>query len=528
MTGFRDRVVESLMQLYYTDTPSAERSVNAAKTYVTAPTGGTAVGAHPDLIPTISKPPERRQPRQRLPEQRSLFGEILDWMIAPLLLVWPVSVAITFVVARDMADRPYDTALSTQTQRIADQIRLTDDKITLPVEALLLASNRDSNLKIQIIGKAGELLAGSADLPRPKLYDFPEFGSLKLRNDSYQGDEVRIAYTYLFPGIEADAPALLVQVQESQENRVQLTNEIIKGVILPQFLILPLAGALVWFGLYRGLAPLQLMQSKIRARRPDDQSPIDPAGVPSEISPLVDSFNDLLLRLTDSINSQKHFVADAAHQIKTPLAGLRTQAELALRQSDPQEVKASLERVVRGTERAARLVNQLLALARTDVQQEPLPLIPIDLGNLARQLTSDWVERARAQRSDLGFESDGSPAPARGHSLLLQEMLGNLIDNALRYTPSDSVITVRVRSTEHTVLLEVEDDGPGIAAQERPRVFDRFYRVLGTGIEGSGLGLAIVKEIAEQHGASIHLNDTYPGQYPPGLRVQLEFTRGSL
>lgn len=521
MTGFRERLRASLIELFYTGKhPALDSASRARKSANLLPIGSS----HDPFANLI----ERRQPRQRLPEQRSLFGEILDWMIAPLLLVWPLSVAVTFVVARDMADRPYDTALIAQALQIANQVKLAEERVTIPLETLRSASNPDLDQRIQIVGKTGEILAGTADLPKPALYDYPEFGRLKLRNDVYRGDEVRIAYTYLFPGVEADAPAVLVQVQESQSNRVQLTNEIIKGVILPQFLILPIAGALVWFGLYRGLAPLQSMQRRIRARRPDDLSPIDPTGVPSEISPLVESFNDLLLRLTASINSQKNFIADAAHQIKTPLAGLRTQAELALRQSDPREVKESLERVVHGTERAARLVNQLLALARTEAQQGPLPLAPNDLSHLCRQLTGDWVERALVTRHDLGFETDGASTPVRGHALLLQELLGNLIDNALRYTPEHSVITVRVRSTESTVLLEVEDNGPGIAAHEHRRIFDRFYRVLGTGIEGSGLGLAIVKEIAEQHGATIRLYDTHPGQKPPGLRVQLEFRKAPL
>ena len=211
-------------------------------------------------------------------------------------------------------------------------------------------------------------------------------------------------------------------------------------------------------------------------------------------------------RLTESVAAQKRFVADAAHQIRTPLAGLRTQAELAMRQNDMAEIKHDLERLVGSTDRATRLVNQLLSLARTDAQRAPLPLQPLNLAELARTTTADWVERAMARHSDLGLEVTSEPLRLRGHEMLLRELLSNLIDNALRYSPAGSVVTVRAGTIEGTVFLEVEDNGPGIPAAEHGRVFDRFYRVLGTNIEGSGLGLAIVKEIAEIHGAAPELH----------------------
>lgn len=497
-------------------------------------------GEPPSALHADGQPPlvDRRRPRRGAVTQRSLFGEIFDWMFAPLLLLWPLSISITFIAARTLADRPYDQALMTRAKAVIEQVRVFETQVILPLNMLEApppepaTSESDEEMPepqatYQIIGRSGEVLAGLKDLPKPDLFDFPEPGSIKLRNVVYHGEEVRVAYGFQYAHVDSDSPTVIVQVVENPQARTQLANQIIKSVILPQFLFLPIAGLLVWYGLSRGLAPLQSMQRQIRDRQPDDPSPIDPAGVPQEISPLVESFNEVLSRLTASVEAQKRFVADAAHQIKTPLAGLRTQVELALRQSDPTEIKAGLAQLALGAEHATRLVNQLLSLARADAQREALPLEPVDLAELAREVTSDWVSRALARRGDLGFEDDKRVALVNGHRLMLQELLGNLIDNALRYSKSDAVVTVRVRTTERSVLLEVEDNGPGIPLGERQRVFDRFYRVLGTEIDGSGLGLAIVKQIAEMHDASIRLYDTYPGNARPGLRVQLEFRLSS-
>ena len=494
---------------------------------------------------------ERRRVGHPKIDQKTLFGEILDWMFAPLMLLWPLSVAITFVVARSIADSPYDDVLSAEAHLIADQVQYFE---TLPI---LPGTVRNANADIadgplvQILTRTGQVLAGTADLPKPPIYEFPERGATKLRNAVYRGEEIRIAYRYLYVNDDAPEPVALLQVAESGTRRVNLTNDIIKSVILPQFLIIPLAGALVWFGLGRGLAPLRKAQRQIRDRRPDDQSPIDLADVPQEVSPLVESFNDLLARLNLNISAQKRFIADAAHQIKTPLAGLRTQAELALRQTDPNEMRAAMERVVLSTDRATRLVNQLLLLARADASRATLNLEPVNLAASARHVAAEWVDRARARNIDLGFEFEVDPIykmfgeasydevdyaaeyaadPTRvamilGQPLLIEELINNLIDNALRYSPENSVVTVRVRGSGDSAELDVEDNGPGIARSEHASVFERFYRVLGSGVEGSGLGLAIVKEIAEQHQARIDLRETHPGAAAPGLRVHLDFPR---
>lgn len=495
----------------------------------------TAIGnllATREQAPHEQVPPApRRKRRGRIPvgspsEQRSLFGEILDWMLAPLLLLWPLSIALTFVVARSLADAPFDRTLVSHANVLLQQIRIEQDRAVVRNSHRLrelLPAGSEETITYQILTADGELLAGDPAIPMPSLYDFPAPGQIKRRTDSFRGDEVRVAYTYLDVPDDREAISfpVLVQIAETVEGRTALANEIIKGVIFPQFLILPLVVGLVWFALRRGLSPLEELQERLRERRPDDFSPIDRRGVPEEISPLVDAFNDLLGRLDSNIAVQKRFVADAAHQMKTPLAGLRTQAELAIRETDPDELRNTLQRIVTSSDRTAHLINQLLSLARMENLRDATPLEAVDLAPLSRAVAGDWVAEAIRRNIDFGFESDDSPAPVAGNPMLLREMLNNLIDNALRYTPAAGRVTVRLSTGDGGVSLSVEDTGPGIPPPERALVFERFYRVLGSAGDGSGLGLPIVREIAEQHDATVSIADA--GEAVAGTRITVRF-----
>ncbi|SNS39070.1 two-component system, OmpR family, sensor histidine kinase TctE [Noviherbaspirillum humi] len=459
------------------------------------------------------------QPEERI--QRSLFGEILDWMLVPLLLLWPMSIAITYLVAKSIANHPFDRALDDNVTVLAQQVREVNGKVSAQLSSSardILRADDIDNIYFQVIGPRGEFIEGDRDMPVPALEeDKPQPGLVQFRNEAMRGVDVRIAYVMvdlnrLAPPGEAQRqrePRLaLVQVGETLEKRLQLANEIIKGVILPQFIILPIALALVWFALSRGLSPLAELQSHIRARRPDDLSPIDSGQVPEEIAPLVRSLNDMLDRLSQNIETQKRFIADAAHQMKTPLAGMRTQSELALRETDQAEIHRSLEQLAKSSEAATRLVNQLLALARAENQTpEAKPFEPLELVELARDIVQEWVQPSFQHRIDLGFEQPGHPVMVMGNRIMLRELLNNLVDNALRYTPPGGSVTIRVRDNPRAglAMLEVEDTGPGIPAAERGRIFERFYRILGTNVEGSGLGLSIVREIAQQHDAEVDI-----------------------
>lgn len=457
------------------------------------------------------------------PPQRSLLGEILDWMLAPLFLLWPMSVAITYVVAQNIANVPYDRALANNLNVLTRQVYAHEGRAALRMTDAardVLRADETDGVFWLVLGSRGEFLGGDRALPLPASVGQPRPGEVLYEDDTLRGFGVRLAFTWVDLHLPNTQPALLV-VAETVEKRAQLANDIIKGVIIPQFVVLPIAVLLVWFGLSRGIAPLNALQQRLRARRLDDLSPIDERAAPSEIAPLVAAMNDLLNRLSANVQAQRRFVADAAHQLKTPLAGLRTQAELALRDATPEEMQSSLRQLVTGSERATRLVNQLLLLARAE-NPNVVGLVRTDLNAIAYEQAMHWVPNALSKGTDLGFEGMEEPVEVNGNAILLTELLNNLIDNALRYTPSGGHITVRVRRQENNAVLEVEDSGPGIAENERERVFDRFYRVLGTTADGSGLGLAIVREIAQKHQADVIITD-HPNEHSdlPGTRIQV-------
>jgi two-component system sensor histidine kinase TctE len=544
-------------------------------------------------------------------KHRSLFGEILDWMLTPLALLLPLSVALTWLVAQGLANHPFDHALQARARALAGQVvaqlgeapfaldasdsagDLPGDSAREPLE--LLHGEGDYRTAFQVRDGVGDLRGGDADLPTPDLDDGQQrTRRVHLRDDRWHGERVRVAYlwvdlppvgaapqrspdeedAYLPPpssleqrlaeaGVsqlqnrsasDAAAPApqrtrFLVQVAETRERRAVLATEIAKGVMIPQLAMLPLAVLLVWLALARAIKPLHALEARIRARKPDDLSPIDDREAPYEVEPLVSSVNDLLQRLGDSMATQKRFLADAAHQLKTPLAGLRMQADLAQREgASAEELKRSLQQIGRASVRATHAVNQLLSLARAEAGGVSIARRPCDLARLAIEAVREAVPRALDRRIDLGYDGaqPGSPgATVPGNPTLLYEMIRNLLDNAIAYTPAArpppgqaaddaasasagagaGMVTVhlRVDADAGRVRLQVEDTGPGIPAAERALVFQPFYRVLGNEADGSGLGLPIVQEIARQHGATVTLEDAHPGRTPPGVRVEVCF-----
>jgi two-component system sensor histidine kinase TctE len=435
-----------------------------------------------------------------------------------------MSIAVTYLVAKSIANAPYDRALESSAIVLSQQLREVNGRVTLqlPISAReILRADETDNIYYQVLGTGGEFVSGDRELPLPPEEDASNGGLVQLRDDRIHGTEIRVAYTFVQqPNLPGAKPAL-VQVAETLDKRAQLANEIIKGVILPQFVILPLAVILVWFGLTRGLAPLNAIQERIRARNPGDTSPIDEGAAPQELTPLVASFNELLGRLEQSVQTQKRFIADAAHQMKTPLAGLRMQAELAQREQSPDELRRTLAHIADSSDRTAHLVKQLLSLARMENMGATDGMVPLDLCTLTRQVVADWLQKAWAKQIDLGFEEPGVRVMTSGNAIMLAEMLNNLLDNAIRYTPDGGRVTVRVTTApfEPFVFIDVEDTGPGIPVAERERVMQRFYRILGTQAEGSGLGLAIVREIAQAHDAALALEEREGG----GLRVVLRF-----
>ena len=496
------------------------------------------------------------KPFARSREQHSLFGEILDWLLAPLLVLWPLSIASIWLVAQGIANGPFDRELGEKARVLSKHLTATAAPggplvvsfVLPPSAAELLRTDEADDIYYQVLGARGEFLSGDRDLSVPEEVR-PPLSEVRYRDDEINHTDVRVAYLWVeLPGKVGDG-SCLVQVAETLGKRSRLATEIFKGVILPQFLILPLAVLLVWMALSRGIEPLNELQQRIRRRESNDLSAIDEREVPEEVSPLVRAINDLLARLDKSFRTQKHFLADAAHQLKTPLAGLRMQAELAQRdidagERDPLAMKKSLRQIARSSQSAAHMVNQLLAMARAEDKEHAAPMQAVNMADLAIETVQDFVPRALEKRIDLGYEAPDATSAARhaegpivnGQPVLLRELIRNLVDNALLYTPAGGTVTVRVVDDPfgQVVVLQVEDSGPGIPAAERERVFQPFYRSLGTNVDGSGLGLAIVQEIATQHGAELTLTDANlryraglsdqgTAAFGPGARFTLRF-----
>jgi two-component system sensor histidine kinase TctE len=274
-----------------------------------------------------------------------------------------------------------------------------------------------------------------------------------------------------------------------------------------------IAGVAVWIGLKRGFEPLERLRREVAARPRNDLRPLDESRAPGEVRPLIHEVNALIARLQTMMNAQRRFIADAAHQLRTPFAGLRAQAELAKREQVAEPVRDALERICLSAQRCSHLVTQLLTLARNEPEaRQNATLEMLDLHRIAQETAAHWAPEALQKNIDLGFEAEAMQCPVKGDEASLRDLIDNLIDNAIRYTPAGGRITVRTGyGAEHNDAgwLEVEDNGPGIPPEQRARVFERFHRIPGNSQPGSGLGLAIVQEVAIRHGARV---DIHAGQ----------------
>ena len=436
-------------------------------------------------------------------------------MLAPLLFVWPISIAVTQYFANTVAAYPYDQALREQVIAIARQVKVQNGKVSVAFSGsarALLRSDEVDQVYFHVLQRNGKHIVGDEELPMAfdVLSQPDDPGEIFFRDAEVNGQDMRIAYQYIADETLSRDRWVIVEVGETLEKRGQLANRIVASVIVPQFVIIPLAVILVWFGLSQGLRPLARLRSRIEARRPSDMSEISARGVPDDLVPLIDAFNALIGRTRKNMQAQQRFIADAAHQLRTPLAGLKMQAQLAQRETDPAALRLALNNVASGVDRSNRLVSQMLALARAEAL-ETQSFQRIDLTELVRQLATDWFDRAIDRGIDFGFEADDDAA-IPGNEFLVREMVSNLIDNALRYTPSGGRVTVSVLPMGDFAIVEVADSGIGIPEPEAELIFEPFYRVDDSHSEGSGLGLAIVRQIADLHRANIALRPNPEGR----------------
>jgi two-component system sensor histidine kinase TctE len=447
----------------------------------------------------------------------TLRRQLIAWLAGPLFILWSVSTVIGYDIAKRFVNLAYDRALLEAALDVGRQVKVINDRlyVDLPEAALQILQTRESGQLFYLVtGPDREFVSGEPDLPRPPEEE-PEVTADRVQyyDDEYNGLVIRAVALRVPVQPGSGRGAVLIQVAERVTARDEFAREILLRMVLPQGILILLAGIAVWYGVGRGLAPLSTLRREIENRSHRDLSALPEEQAPREVRPLIRAMNDLLARLGTAISTQQRFIADAAHQLRTPIAGLKTQTELALRQSQPGNVHDTLRQLQTATEQSTRLVNQLLSLARAEPGARREHAVErLDLAQLARDATTEWVPRALARSIDLGYDGEGGAAWIGGDSFLVRDMLGNLLDNAIRYTRRGGQVTVRVTAGTNAVVLSVEDNGPGIPEQERERVFERFYRVLGTGTEGCGLGLAIVREIALSHRAEVTLAAGAGGQ----------------
>ena len=436
-------------------------------------------------------------------------------LLPPISALLVLGALVAYYPSIEPATQAYDQGLIDAGISLGTYIRAGDSgyRMELPV-AVDQVLRRDSYDKVyySVLGPNGEQIAGDPGLPAP-----PRSATLPVSYDTlYEGARVRAVAL----AAKCGGALCRVVVAETMVKRNRMAREILFSSLLPEMLIAFATLVIVWFGVKRGLGPLARLSEEIKARSPGDLRPIDDAGTPEEARPLVFALNDLLGQLSQASRNQQRFLANAAHQLRTPLAGLQAHTELALAKALPEPARGELEFVHEATIRTARLANQLLALARAEPGARG-GASAVDLKALVESEADGWVHQALARDIDLGF--DLAPASVRGDAFLLREALANLVHNGIEYAPRGGHVTVRTGERGGQPFAEVEDDGPGIPVSERERVLERFYRLPGTSGTGSGLGLAIVREIATGHGATIAIGE---GAGEKGCRVAITFPRG--
>jgi len=450
---------------------------------------------------------------------QSLRTQFLLRLALPLALFVVLDAVASYYIALHYANAAYDRWLLDSARSLAQEVKAQKGKVTfeLPPTALeIFQWDEVDQTFFKIESSHLGFMAGDRRVPPP-----PDLAAVRKQpayfDGAIQGQKVRVVSMLATP--KDSSEEVLVQVAETIGKRRGMMTDILLAELVPQFVLVLIAGLYIWIGIDRGLRPLNALTREIAQRSPRDLTPIPDTRVPLEVLTLTHTINDLLARLSTAIATQQRFIANAAHQLRTPLAGLKVQAERALRETDLAAMRPALIQIRNGADRASRLSTQLLVLARSETALSGArPGSPVDLNAVAKEACMDWVPKALDRDMDLSFDGTPGPVYVQGEETLLRELLNNLLDNAVRYGREHGQIMVRLAADDHPCLI-VEDDGPGIPDSEADRIFERFYRLPGSPGDGCGLGLAIVKEIADQHRARVRLSRSDCG----GVRVEVLF-----
>jgi two-component system sensor histidine kinase TctE len=459
----------------------------------------------------------------------SLRNQLLRWLLIPLLILVAVNSISAYNNGLEAADLAYDRSLLASTRALAERVSIKDGKVVADVPYVALDSFETDTLGrifYKVTGINGETVSGFDDLPPvpanvPRSEAYPAL--VRFYHADYNGQPVRIA-ALLQPVFDDSMRGIaLIQVGETLDARRGLSRKILFDTLLRQGLMLLAVATLVWFAVRLVLRPLMRLKGEVETRDLNDLSGADPALVHKEVRPLVAAMNTTMARMQNLIASQRRFIADASHQLRTPLTVLKTQAELALRENDGAAMRAIVQSIAATTDSTVHLANRLLTLARIEHGSEAARMAPLSLPDIVRQVGLELALPAVQKNIDLSLEAPADVV-IDGQALMLHELVSNLVDNAIRYTPAGGQVVLRVRARDGGgALLEVEDSGPGIAEAEREKVFRPFYRStasLDTNQDGTGLGLAIVRDVASVHGARIELAQGSGGR---GLKVSVAF-----
>jgi len=460
----------------------------------------------------------------------SLRGQLLRWLILPLVALVALNAVSLYRDALEAADVAYDRSLLASTRALAERVSVRDGKVVANVPYVALDSFETDTLGriyYKVTGLEGETVSGYEDLPPvprnvPRSDLYPAL--VRFYHADYNGEPVRIA-ALLQPVYDDSMRGIaLIQVGETLDARNALSRRILVGTLLRQALLVLAVASLVWFAVRLVLRPLMRLKNEVETRALSDLSNIDEALVHKEVRPLVAAMNGTMARMQDLIASQRRFIADASHQLRTPLAVLKTQAELALRENDAAAMRAIVGSIAGTTDSAIHLANRLLTLARIEHGSGSADKGPVSLAAVASQVGLELALPAVTRGIDLALEAaEGEDTTVNGQELLLHELVTNLVDNAIRYTPPGGSVLLRIGRHAGNVMLEVQDSGPGIAETEYDKVFMPFYRAQATldaNPGGTGLGLAIVRDIATLHDATLALA---PGAAGRGLKVSVLF-----
>jgi len=413
-------------------------------------------------------------------------------------ITWLVAAWLTHIESREEIDRLFDAQLAQSAQVLLGTTRHDlHERVEHGEDAVAISHEYEQKLAFQIWDET-HLLTRSAAAPEI---------AMGANKEGYSNNIVYGAAWRVLTRWDA-RHEFMIQVAEPLAGREILARHITFKMLLPTFIALPVLALLIWFGVGAGLQPLQQLKHEVKQRTANRLEPIAMTNVPEEVSPLVHALNDLFDSLQHAFERERRFTADAAHELRTPLAALKIQAQVALRSTDKTERHIALENVLRGVDRATRLVEQLLTLARIDPEMVTMAYQQVNLHDLVVALMKDSEPLAHAKQIEMSLEenlADNVSCQVLGNEVQLGLLLRNLLDNAIRYTPVGGAVTVTLRNS-NGVVLEVQDTGSGIPASERGKVEQRFYRIAGNGEEGCGLGLSIVQRIAELHGAQFKLS----------------------